>query len=98
MEGEGWSLIPREWDLETAVETKSHKERRCRRGRGCETSVDGGQTAGRGQPTQTGERRDADGEMHRNREGVGLERNGGPVGHEDRREDRARGARARQTD
>ena len=39
MEGEGWSLIPREWDLETAVETKSHKERRCRRGRGCETSV-----------------------------------------------------------
>ena len=26
MEGEGWSLIRREWDLETGVETKNHKE------------------------------------------------------------------------
>ena len=77
------------------METKSHKEERRRRGRGCKTSVDGDQT-GRSQPTQTGERRAAGGEMDRNREGVGLETNGGPGGHEDRCEDRARGARERQ--
>ena len=34
--------------------------------------------------------------LDRNREGVGLEKNGGPGGHEDRCEDRARGARERQ--
>lgn len=32
MEGEGWSLIRREWDLETGMETKSHEEGRRRRG------------------------------------------------------------------
>ena len=96
MEGEGWSLIRREWDLETGVETKSHEEGRRRRGRGCKTLVDRDQTTDRSQLTQKGERREAGGEMDRNREGVGLE-NGGPGGHEDRCEDRARGARARQT-